>query len=489
MLTEAFVLPRMPGAGPPADATAAIGAGLLPCLTRLVTRMGTGDYMGTVWRPPNIFPGVDSCLADVLQFGPLGQVGELVSAVGRRLRGAVGELRAAAVTLEGGGAEEGDGERALWLGNTVRQAVLYTETCLDTLLLRWLNAHNEGAAADSAGPGTGHLTQRPAAAAAQFPLRSSFALAELLPALSVGVRLCGELAASVAGGGGRGRECGGGGAGDTAAKRCYAFGLIELVDGCCRGAASALDCVVTLLAKLCQDAAVGPLGSCDGGGGGSAAPGAAGGSGGGGSPSCACDSAPGAAWRQLLLRDVRLMELLGAGVAMHGELSRAAAAGLLPAGLQRCSDPSTLCSRLAGTLPLAALAFPAEFRAAVEGGAGPAGAETGSGAGAGAETAEGGGGAGSSPRPCMPLAAVQAVLHLQAAHGVRWPGRVGGEGMKAVARVLDGWDPAPGEAWDVARGCCMLYGLDLAEVVEVVRDMPQPEEARAEVAAAAAAAG
>ncbi len=454
----------MPGAAPSADATAAIEAGLLPCLTQLVDRMGTGCSSDIVWCPPNSFPGVDSCLAEVLQFGPLGQVGELVSAFSRRLHGSVGEL-GAAVALEGGG------ERAFWLGNVVRQAMVYSETCLSHLFLRWLNAHNEGAAADSAGPGTGHLTQRPAAAAAQFPLRSSFALAELLPALSVGVRLCGELVARVAGGESGGGEREGGGAGDPAAERRQFSGLVQLLCCGCSAAASALDCAIALLARLCQEAAA--VGSRSGGGGGSAAPGAAGGSGGGGSPSCAD-----AAWRQLLLRDVRLMELLGAGVAMHGELSRAEAAGLLPSNLKHRLDLSPLYSRLSSILPLAALTYPAEFRAAVEGGAGPAGAEA----------SEAGLGAGPSPRPCMSLAAVQAVLEWEAAHGVGGPDQEGDEGLEVVFRVLGGWDPAPGEAWDLARGCCVMYGLDLAVVVGVVRGMPQPEEARAAVAAEAAAA-
>ncbi len=411
----------------------------------------------------------------VLQFGPLGQVGELASALGRRLRGAVEELRAA-VALEGAGAGRRGGERTLWLADVARQAMLYTDACLSVLFLRWLNVHAGGAAAGSAGPGTSPLTQRPgssapaAAEAAQFPVRSSFALAELLPALSVGVRLCGELVASVAGGEGWARERGGGGAGDTAAERRHFMGFMEVLGCGCSAAASALDCATTLLATLCREAAAGPLG---GRAGGSAAPGAAGSSGGGGSPSCGD-----AAWRQLLLRDVQLMELLGAGVALHGELSRAAAAGLLPSNLNHRPDLSSLCTRLSSILPLAALTSPAEFRAAVDGGAGPAGAEA----------AEAGRGAGPSPRPCMPLAAVQAVLELEAAHGVIGPGQAGDEGLKVVARVLGGWDPAAGEAWDLARGCCMLYGLDLAEVVEVVRGMPQPEEARAEVAAAAAAA-
>ncbi len=481
LLTETFALFSMPGARPSADAAAAIGAGLLPCLIPLVNRMGADGAARAVWCLLNTLPEIGPCLADVLQFGHLGHVGQLVSAMGARLRWAVGEL-------EGVGAEESRGERAWWLADVVRRAMRYTGTFLCALFLRWLSVHTDEAGADSAGPGTGHLTQRPdscapaaAAAAAQFPLRSSFALAELLPALSASVRLCGELVASVAGGEGWARERGGGGIGDMAAERRRFMGLVELVGCGCSAAVTAMDCVIALLAILCQEAAAEPLGSCGGGGGCSAASVAAG-CGGGGSPSCVRDGAPEMVWRQLLLRDVRLMELLGAGVAMHGELSRAEAAVLLPPGLRHRPDVSLLRNRLAATLQLAAFTFPAEFRAAVEGGAAAAGAK------AEVGPAEAGRGAAPSPRSCMSLAAVQAVLELEAAQGGQGCGAGGDVGQEVLARVLAGWDPAPGEAWDLARRCTTMYELGLEEVVAVMCGMHHPEEARAAVAAAAAAA-
>ncbi len=42
------------------DAVAAIEAGLIPCVTRLVTRMGAGAGAegGAVWVPPDDFPAV-----------------------------------------------------------------------------------------------------------------------------------------------------------------------------------------------------------------------------------------------------------------------------------------------------------------------------------------------------------------------------------------------------------------------------------------------
>lgn len=213
LFNECYVVSYSSGAGPSADAAAAIEAGLLPCLSHLVDRMGSGDYMGTVWRPPTIFPGVDACLADVLQFGPLGQVGELVSALGRRLRGAVEELRAAAA-MQGGVAEEDGGERAWWIAAVACQAMLHAKICLCALALRWQEAAPTVAAGigaqEAAAYGAGQCDSL--GRAAQCPVRASLALSELLPVLSASVQVyCGDSVQSVRGrGGGAGRRRGGG---------------------------------------------------------------------------------------------------------------------------------------------------------------------------------------------------------------------------------------------------------------------------------------
>ncbi len=62
-------------AQPSADAVAALAAGLLPCVTRQVTRMGAGSDGGLVWFRPSTFAATLPCWKQVLLFGPLGQVG------------------------------------------------------------------------------------------------------------------------------------------------------------------------------------------------------------------------------------------------------------------------------------------------------------------------------------------------------------------------------------------------------------------------------
>ncbi len=501
LLINTFALCFVPGVGPSADAAAAVEAGLLPCIARMVGRIGAGGG-GITWCPPSFLPGVQPCLEDALQFGPLGQVGELLSAVGRRLRGAVEEQRAAAA--QGGVAEEGGGERAWWLENVVRQAMMFTMMCMYVLVVRWHQAAATCAADTDVPQEAGaHLAQQcvgraPAVAAAQFAVRSSIALAELLPGLSHGVQLYAELLAGRGSGGAEGSGQGGGRAEaareveDEGREPEYNAGaLLNIYKflGC------ALDCATVLLAKLCREASEERHGSGGSGGGGddAAAVGAGGGGGdGGGAPG---DVDP--AWRQLLLRDVRLMELLGAGVALlHGHL---------PSDADCCALRDTMRTSLSTALQLASVTFPAEFRAAVEGGARVSGAAgTGSAAGAGSGAGDGSGGAGARRRRSMSLAALRAVLAAEAgAGGEAAAGGDGGEGaspggdgecLEVVVRVLGGWDPSPGEAWEVACRCWrgharkMGYAEALGEVVEVLRGMPGPGEARAAVAAAVTAA-
>ncbi len=96
---------------PSADAAAALEAGLLPCVTALVTRMGAGCGGNAAWCPPELFPGVDRRWGEMMLFGPLGQVNDLVSAVGRRARLAVKELLWAVVAAGAGTAGAGTAER------------------------------------------------------------------------------------------------------------------------------------------------------------------------------------------------------------------------------------------------------------------------------------------------------------------------------------------------------------------------------------------
>ncbi len=475
---------------------------MLPCLTRMVDRMGAGSSGGAMWCPPSIYPGVGPCLPDLLQFGPLGQVGRLVSAVGRRLCGAVGELRAA--VMEGGVAGTDGGVRAQRLENGVRQAMAYTRTCLFVLFLSWHGAAVTVAAGmDVPQEAAAHMAHRPggrahAGSAAQFALRSSLALAELLPALTVSVQLYAELLAG-SGSGGEGSGQGGGRAeaareveGEGREPGCDARSTLQ---GYC-AAVYALECATALLAKLCWEAGREQhgggcsSGGCDaaaangadagghGGAGGEGGGGGDGGGGGGGSggvaPGSGCRGAADTEWRRLLLRDVRLMELLGAGVA----LAQQQVYDGLPSDPDCCATQDVMRTSLCISLLLAALTFPAELRAAVEGSDGAAGA-AGTEAAAGAGAGDGSGGPGARPRRSMSLAVLRAVLAAEAEAGAQAAaGGDGGEGsspggdgecLEVVVRVLGGWDPSPGEAWEVARRCWrgharkVGYAEDLAD--------------------------
>ncbi len=65
-------------AQPSADVAAALlAAGLLPCVTRQMTRMGAGSDGGLAWFPQTILAGTWSTLAHALLHGHLGQVGSV----------------------------------------------------------------------------------------------------------------------------------------------------------------------------------------------------------------------------------------------------------------------------------------------------------------------------------------------------------------------------------------------------------------------------
>ncbi len=171
--------------------------------------------------------------------------------------------------------------------------------------------------------------------------------------------------------------------------------------------------------------------------------------------------------------------------------------------LRRCVRHARYgATSLCTSLLLAALTFPVELRAAVKGGAGAAGA-AGTESAAGAGVGDRSGGAGARPRRSMSSAALRDVLEEEAGSGPQAAaGGDGGDGpnpggdgecLEVVVHVLGGWDPAPGEAWEVAcrcwRGHARMMGCaeELGQVVEVMQGMPGPGEARAAVAAAVVA--
>ncbi len=243
------------------------------------------------------------------------------------------------------------------------------------------------------------------------------------------------------------------------------------------------------------------------------------GSDGGGTCGGGAAADPGTPWRQLLLHEMQLTELLGAA----GQ-TLAAVYGCGNAEQEWVDEPR---AKLAHVLSLSAAAFPAEFRVAAGG--------VGAGAGAGLRAAVGraGGGAGavavagpgegsraadgageeaeagarmasgadaragvepgvarepggiegdtagsSTARPCISLAAVHEALR----------GSAHGEQLGVVDRVLGGWDPTPGEVWDLVCSCCHdSCGLRREQLEALMPLMLPPAEARAAMAGDVAA--
>ncbi len=399
-------------------------------MTRLVTRMGAGNGGGAVWYPPDHFPGVLSCWPDLLLFGPLEQVAELASVLGRRLRLAVEQLRTAAVAAAGGSGGGRGGRSVDRLAAVAHAALQFAWARMEDVLSGALHLMQ--------------LVRGPReAAAAGSALRFSVVAAELLPALSNGVRACAELARLV----GLVRvvdlrveqeERGGGEGAGPVARGALRAVLRDVTNSSLEYTASALSCAAVLLARQCLAAAEQRQDS----GGGFAAAGSGSGDGAG-----SVDTP----WRQLLLRDVRLMELLGAAAELH------CAGRALPLWRE-------MSDRLGATLPLAAVAFPEEFRAAVQGG----------GEGGGGAAAEAGCAQASYARDMEWAATLEALAGV----GVDSDGEPG-----VVVRVLRGWNPSAEEAWGVVRGIGMG-----APLMELLRNMPPPAEARAAAAESAACA-
>ncbi len=474
-----------PPAGPSADTAAALEAGLLPCLTQQVTRMGAGSGGGAVWMPPLSYPAVDLPRSEVLLFGPLGQVGELLSAVGRRVRLAAGELRAVAAR-EPGGTPGGGGRSVEWLAQVAQGVMELARDLLDDLNhqvfdgvgVEPVNAQRTGGPVPATEEGQGEAAaavpggtpaRSQGAEAARFAVRWSYAAAELLPAVSQAVQTCAPLCLRAARVVGQGRGLGG------AAKRLW-----DLRQELAPSGVAALESAILLLVAHSRAAAQGR--------GGAAGPGPSGTSLGNGSGSgVSAGDTPG---RQLLLREVRLLELLGAVLQLYH------AAGVYDGGAPGVQLLSGLLygtpvrTRLVTALPLAAAAFPAEFRTAVgikAMGSGPPAAAAAEPARAAGSSSSCAGGADSqrcdAPKPCIPLVVVRAVLAEVALK----------DQLHVVERVVvQGWDPSPEEAWNVCWDlACRHWRSDDAAVLDriggVLAAVLPPAEARAAVAAAVAA--
>ncbi len=435
-----------------------------------------------------------------------------MSAAGRRLRLAVEELRAAAVaTAEGRPGRRPAGRSATWLAVVAHDALFFARSSARTLCLQQaLGEHAEGVGltqcwrggAELARPGPGAEEGGSGAAAGAagaevagppgrpglYAVRSSIAVAELLPALSRGVQVCAELVGRGEGGQGGGRRCMGAG-GDAGVDDDTVMMMLDCAVVCAvftlratgLPLAKHAEAVVRQQQQQQQDAGTaaaaagvsgsggGDGGHCDGvavSGDGAQGHGAAvGGSGGGGADT---------PWRQLLLRDVRLMELLGAALELHAQGTAAAAAGLLGAGNTQ-QELGDLQHILVHTLCKAACVFPGEFRAAVDR-AGGCAAQMNSETAAASGRGTGGQGHGA----CMPLAALEAITKTDDDHP---------DAHRLLMHVLDG-QVLPASAVtvrdvpDAYRAPC---GIQLERVPEALRVLLPPAEARAAVAAAAAA--
>ncbi len=525
-------------ARPSADVAAALKAGLLPCMALQARRMGASQGRhdsGSLWCCPDDFAGFLTHWPEVWLHGPLEQVGELVSELGRRLRLAVEELGAA---FEKGGRAGGwGGRRSLaWLAMVVHEVCVFARHCAKDLVAqvaKGVYPHGVGldswACGAAAGAGAGSGAGREAGGAAGagggvagaaagtgqgaagagvgaagegdgaggsgaragvegteqagslglegraeppqlFAVRSSIALAELAPALSRAAVVCAEMAgmrkqreewrqlrAQIVAAAGPGADA-------------YAGDPLQDVfdDGvaCC---ILALFCASLLVAMHC--------GAVVGCGKERAA----------GEPGKSSDGAVGGAvdtpWRQLLLREVRLMELLGAAVQLHEEAQAAVLAALAAGassrggglGQKELKSLHALEDMLQRVVVMAATAFPAEFRAAVKGGGGGGGGAT------GATGGVQGAGSGSGRRDAAPCISLPHLMTFLASCGNEQMG-------VAVGSVLSGTTLGEREAWRIV----ILYLETLLEasrdVEGTLRLLLPPAEARAAVAAAAAAA-
>ncbi len=407
-------------------------------------RMGAGRQSGPVWCRPNSYPGVAVCCRELLLLGPVDQAAAVVAALGMRLRGAVveqgGAITAMAAVAAGPTAGLCAVQSMRWQADVLREAMSYSRDLIILLVAQVLcpepplvnvgvawevQTGGTDAAGDGAAAGGGGATAAAVDGARlqHIALRASYAVAELLPPMSQALLLCAVLARSArvlgaSGGQGEGyawRELGG-----SAAEE-----LQQLVDYSHVCAMTAMRCHMVLVAKM-HDAmrkAAQPHST-----------GAGEGDDGKAEAQVAAAASP---WKHLLLHEVQLMEVLAAGIELHQAAAETPIMMNHP-GVTRPVDDQ-LRRVLKAALDLAAVAFPAEFRAAVVGGSGAtaAGAPEASPAPGSCAAAAAAAAAAvpatpeasaKCPPPCIPLCAMQSLL--------------GREGTGMIQRVLGGWEPS-----------------------------------------------
>ncbi len=401
------------------------------------------------------------------------------------------ELRAFAAAIESGTDWPRSRRSGDLLAEVLRETMSLARKCLFDMHLAVVynsgGAGSVGVAAEAAGEaGAGESAD--ADWCTQRALRSSFALAELLPPLARGVQLCAgllPLARRLEG------QAHGAAAQGCAAMDVDAVGRVlrSLIDCSADCASTAAVCCITVMtwyggmaAGDWESAGSSGSGSSGGGGGGSGSSSGGGGGGGGigigdgsgGSSGAPCVIHP--AWRQLLLRDVRLMELLGAGLALQREKEEAQE---VPRG--EAPAVNALGVHLAHALTLAAAHFPEDLRASVGGCAGAGGAEAAACGRVAGASGSGLSGSSAGARPCISLPAVWRVMGGQ---GAEYSGE-----LELVAGVLGDAAMQMGaerQLSDLARAFRLTYARQPGVPMYLDMLLP-PEEARAAMAAGAAA--
>ncbi len=405
-----------PGDGPCADVAAALAAGLLPCMTQALGRVGAGSVGGSVWVPPDAFAGIAHTRGagtgpaagpltlgfwqQLLLFGEQDQVNGFLAALGRCVEEAVEQL---CVVASPRGRRKGGCGEAEWrvavagelLGfaaqrlNDMLRCAQAVATVASTQGQAGVGRENVGRAAGRGGSSEEGMRVWEEGAHEGIIRRAAKVL---LPSAVSAVRTCVELM-------GAGRGSTSSSSSSSSSSSGNRLGpLLPALAACGEG-------VTRYLALLCSRV-----------GGVAAAAEAA---------ATVGANAPASHWTaQLVMEQLPLMGVLGDAVA------------LWQMGADGGWDREPLRCGLAGALPLAAAVFPAQFRATV-------GKEVGKGA---VRKLQGMGSLG-----CISMVGVQQVLGAGPGAGTG-SGAGAGELLGVVRRVAAGWNPTPVEVCEVEAG-------------------------------------
>lgn len=400
--------------GPCADVAAALAAGLLPCMAHALGRVGTGSVGGSVWVPPDAFAGIADTSGEgagpaagplklgfwqqVLLFGEQDQVDGFLAALGRCVEAAVGQLR---VVASPRGRRKGGCGEAEWRVTVAGEMLGFSAQRLNDML-RCAQAVADVASMQGQVDAGGQVGSRSRAAGRVGSSKEGMWVWEegahediirraarvLLPSTMSAVRTCMEVL-----------DTGPGSSSSSSGNRLEP--LLPALAACAEG-------IVRYLALLCSRV----------GGVAAAAATAVGGK----TPAAHLAA-------RLGLEQLPLMRVLGDAVA------------LWQMGADGAWDREPLRRGLAAALPLAAVVFPVQFRAAV-------GKEVGKGA---VRKLQGMGAPG-----CISLVGVQHVLGVGAGGGTGL-GSEAGVLLGVVRRVAGGWTPTLEEVCEVEAGLKLAW--------------------------------